>query len=178
MIKYFNLTNAPADLQVICDHWMESQPILMIVSSGMGDAKIAKEVRDDERTTLGLTMSGGLSRVPRDSRYYDSRPTEKDFHKMCCDVEIKGEVGSAFPYANVVYTPQIFFFEFSNCSNRKDYLEDIFKANEEYHRMDTICFIDDFRTDNCDAVEIAKELRNFFNDKKSKVLKNVICSAF
>jgi hypothetical protein len=93
-------------------------------------------------------------------------------------VEIKGEVGSAFPYANLIYTPSDFFWNFSNCSERKVYLEDIFKANEEYHRMDTICFIDDFRTDNCDAVEIAKELKDFFNGKKSRVLKNIICFVF
>lgn len=178
MLQYFNFSNAPIDVQGVCDSWTKSQPILMIVSSGMGDAKLAKEVRDDDRYSLGLTMSGGLSVVPQNSRYFNNKPSEKDFHKMCCDVEIKGEVGSAFPYANVVYTPQDFFLNFLNCSDRKAYLEDIFKANEEYHRMDTICFNDNFRPDQCNEADIAKELKGFFNSKNSNVLKNVICFAF
>ena len=178
MLQYFNFSNAPIDVQGVCDSWTKSQPILMIVSSGMGDAKLAKEVRNDDRYSLGLTMSGGLSVVPQNSRYFNNKPSDKEFHKMCCDVEIKGEVGSAFPYANVVYTPQDFFQNFLNCSDRKVYLEDIFKANEEYHRMDTICFNDDFRPDHCNEAEIAKEMKGFFNSKNSNVLKNVICFAF
>lgn len=178
MIQYYNFSNGPVDVQRVCDVWGESQPILMVVSSGMGDAQNAERVRDDESYTLGLTMSGGLSVVPQNNRYFNNKPSEKEFHKMCCDVEIKKEVGSAFPYANVVYTPQEFFYSFLNCSKLKVYLEDIFKANEEYHRMDTICFNDAFRDDLENPDQIAKELRDFFNSKNSNVLKNVICFAF
>lgn len=178
MLRYFNFLNAPINVQRVCDAWTESQPILMIVSSGMGDAKIAKEVRDDNRYSLGLTMSGGLSVVQKNSHYFNNKPSDKEFHKMCCDVEIKGEVGSAFPYSNVIYTPQDFFYNFLSCTNRKVYLEDIFKANEKYHRMDTICFNDYFHSDHSDKVEIAKELKEFFENKNSNILKNVICFAF
>lgn len=181
MIQYFNSSNSLIDVQSICNSWTKTQPVLLVVSSGMGDPEIALQRRNDENYHLGLTMAGGLSSTPEDNLFFNNPPSEKDFYKICCDVEIKGEVGSAYPYANLVYTPTNFFKNFLHCNNKKKYLEDIFIANEEYHKLDTICFNDDFRADslsNSDIISIGDQLRSFFNTKESSILKNVICFAF
>ena len=48
MIQYFNSSNSLIDVQSICNSWTKTQPVLMVVSSGMEDPEIALETRNDE----------------------------------------------------------------------------------------------------------------------------------
>jgi hypothetical protein len=182
MINYYNLWKAPIDIERISNNWGKIQPIVMVVNSAMS-RELAIEYRNDENRLFGLTISGGLSCTAKDNTFFQYEPSEKDFHKMCCDAEIKGQAVSAFPYSNMIYTPDKFFTNFLTYERRIWVLEDIFLANERYFKLDTICFQGDWRFDDSDENEtekgaISNELKLFFNSKHSNVLKNVICFTF